>query len=67
MDAVPLKTLAASLLALCLACGLARAAERPVEIHDRIASTITDDRQLALTLDACSVVRLDQVALQPVR
>ena len=65
MDAVPLKTLAASLLALCLACGLARAAERPVEIHDRIASTITDDRQLAL--DACSVVRLDQVALQPVR
>lgn len=47
-----MKTLGALLLALC--CGLAGAAERPVEIHDRIAGTAAGGKRLALTLDACS-------------
>jgi peptidoglycan/xylan/chitin deacetylase (PgdA/CDA1 family) len=35
-------------------CMAARAEDKPVEIHDRIASTADASKRLALTLDACS-------------
>lgn len=44
---------AAVMLALALTAGV-MAADKPVEIHDRLAATSADDRRVALTLDACS-------------
>ena len=43
-----------NLLLLSLLCGAALADEKPVEIHDRIASLKIADKEIALTLDACS-------------
>ena len=42
------------ILSIGLMCGVAQAADKPVEIHDRIASGIGAPKLLALTLDACS-------------
>jgi peptidoglycan/xylan/chitin deacetylase (PgdA/CDA1 family) len=40
--------------AVSLLCGTARAGDKPVEIHDRIASVSGSTKPLSLTLDACS-------------